>query len=715
MLRRMNRVLSPVFAVLLLALALCPSHVTAQRLRDIDPTLLQAVMPQAERFSDRAGEPLVMQAFRTDPATGQEVLIGYAFHTSDLPPEQIGYSGPIEAVVGMDLTGHITGVRVTYYWESIQSSMGDFLRARGFQEHFTGKHIGDAFKPYQDVEGISRATISVRALARGVRDAARRVAIAHLSTEVVSSPDDGDGQLSWLEMRQLGMVETFLIQDAMGAAEINLVHIESEPFGEYLVGEAAMNSARRALASRGNDDHLLIYGVDGARLRLFEREGWSVVQGADTIELSEGEVRPFGLAAAGLLDGQVVISGAMIIDGSVDVSKPFTIIYDHEAFEEPVEVEFLTGVAQLALEEATLVAAAEEAAEAPEAPEAQEDVSEVAADESAPDVPPVTVAEVPVEDVVPAVAAPGLIDDVPAAPAAPALDFTVVQEETVLERTLADISWPRLIGMVIAILLAMAAFFSKRMMLRGASLTVTLVYLGFVDGGFLSVSHITAAIWRGPSVFLSDIPLLIIVSFTLLTTLFWGRVFCGYLCPFGALQDLLDRIVPKRFQIAVPKRIHRPGLYLKYGILAVILVPAIAGSRVSLYQYFEPFATIFFGSPSRILWLIAGLILAASAVIPRFYCRYACPLGAALAVGSLISLKRIARVPQCGHCNVCEQKCPTGAIEKSTVDFKECVRCNVCEIKLIEKAGVCRHEMSDVNERLIQIQTESTQEAGDVV
>ena len=157
MLRRMNRVLSPVFAVLLLALALCPSHSSAQRLRDIDPTLLQAVMPQAERFSDRAGEPLVMQAFRTDPATGQEVLIGYAFHTSDLPPEQIGYSGPIEAVVGMDLTGHITGVRVTYYWESIQSSMGDFLRARGFQEHFAGKHIGDAFKPYQDVEGISRA------------------------------------------------------------------------------------------------------------------------------------------------------------------------------------------------------------------------------------------------------------------------------------------------------------------------------------------------------------------------------------------------------------------------------------------------------------------------------------------------------------------------------------------------------------------------------
>ena len=138
-------------------------------------------------------------------------------------------------------------------------------------------------------------------------------------------------------------------------------------------------------------------------------------------------------------------------------------------------------------------------------------------------------------------------------------------------------------------------------------------------------------------------------------------------------------------------------------ILAIILIPAIAGSRVSLYQYFEPFGTVFFMSPDILLWTIAGAFLLASAVVPRFYCRYACPLGAALAVTSFLSLTRIRRVEQCSHCKVCEQNCPTGAIEGPTINFQECVRCNVCETKLIEKAGVCRHDMEEVRPRLVQL------------
>ena len=104
-------------------------------------------------------------------------MVGYVFVTSEVPPEPFGYSGPVQALVGMDLEGSLTGVRVMDYWESIQESMGDFLRRPGFQEHFSGKHIGDAFRVYGDVQGISRATISVRALSRGVRDSARRVAL----------------------------------------------------------------------------------------------------------------------------------------------------------------------------------------------------------------------------------------------------------------------------------------------------------------------------------------------------------------------------------------------------------------------------------------------------------------------------------------------------------------------------------------------------------
>jgi len=64
-------------------------------------------------------------------------------------------------------------------------------------------------------------------------------------------------------------------------------------------------------------------------------------------------------------------------------------------------------------------------------------------------------------------------------------------------------------------------------------------------------------------------------------------------------------------------------------------------------------------------------------------------------------------VKQCDHCGVCEQACPTAAIQGPTIDFKECVRCNICEIKLKEKAGVCRHDIGEVESRLVQI-TKST-------
>jgi polyferredoxin len=282
------------------------------------------------------------------------------------------------------------------------------------------------------------------------------------------------------------------------------------------------------------------------------------------------------------------------------------------------------------------------------------------------------------------------------------LDFTLVQE-TALERLLAGTSWSRVGWIALVLALATLAFLTKKTAIRWVSLATTLTVLGFVDGGFLSVSHITGVIWVGPSAILGDLPLLMMVAFTVVTVLLVGRVFCGFLCPFGALQDFLERLVPARFKRELPKGAHRIGLKLKYGVLAVIVLPALAGSEASIYYYFEPFGTVFALSTSAVLWAIAGAILVASAVVPRFYCRYACPLGAALAIGSILSLRRIPRVEQCDHCMVCEQKCPTGAIEGPAIDFKECVRCNVCEVQLIERAGVCRHDMDDIRPRLVQL------------
>jgi NosR/NirI family nitrous oxide reductase transcriptional regulator len=108
---------------------------------------------------------------------------------------------------------------------------------------------------------------------------------------------------------------------------------------------------------------------------------------------------------------------------------------------------------------------------------------------------------------------------------------------------------------------------------------------------------------------------------------------------------------------------------------------------------------LFFFSSSLLLWGILLAILAGCVLIPRFCCRYACPLGAALGLLSLLSPLPIKRAQQCNLCKVCEHACPTGAIRGPKIDFKECVRCDICEIKLIERAGTCRHSAEEIARR----------------
>lgn len=702
----------------------------AQRVGSVDEALYREVMPGAERFGPAEGDPPVMSAYRDDGAGG-EVLHGYVFLTADIPPEPFGYSGPIEALVGMRTDGTLTGVRVVYYRESYRESMGDFLRRPGFQEQFTGKYIGDPFRVWDDVDGISRASISVRALARGVRDSARRVANAYglaPDVEAIGGEDLDPVGLSWFELRQIGVVERFEVTEpGEGSAGIALALIENERLGEYFLGPLLYERGLQSVERRGGADNLVLYAIDGSRLRLFRREGWSVVQDGDTVAVDPGDVVSLGLPSGGVASGEATLVGLMLLDGPLDVARPFRFVYDLGELGTRT-VEYVSRQAHLAVAEAEAEAeAARRAAEEAEARRVEEavaagtldegdEIEERATDssEAAALAQPRTVVEPPAEvagrtlgatdsaaavttDSAPPTATSGEQAD-------PPLDFVVVEEETLLERTLASTQWGRVATMVLVLSLAVAAFVTKTTAVKWAALTVTLVVLGFVDGGFLSVSHITSGIWTGVDAYARDLPLLLMVVFTLVTTLVWGRIFCGFLCPFGALQDFIDRLVPDRLKWEPPQGIHDRAVWIKFGVLALVVIPPLLGSRTSVYQYVEPFGTVFFLSSSAILWAIAGAILVAAALVPRFYCRYACPLGAALAVLSVVSLRRIRRVPQCDVCKVCEQKCPTRAIRGPEIDFPECVRCNVCEVQLETKAGVCRHDMDEVRARLVNIE-----------
>jgi Na+-translocating ferredoxin:NAD+ oxidoreductase RnfG subunit/ferredoxin len=741
------------------------------------------VLPHATEYSEeKEGRPPVFRGYTVDEA-GNRTLVGYAFFTSDVPPEELGYNGPIEVLVGMDLSGTLTGVVVTHYNESLQETRGDFLFRRGFQEQFAGKSIRDAFRVRRDVDGISGATITVSAMSIGIRNAARRVASVYLTPRTTpGSPltPAAMAAMGWQELVAGGLVAQVQVTSrGLAAMEVSLVPVPASAVGEALLGDSVFHAARERLGGGEDPRDLYLVGVDGGFSELFRPQVLSLVQGDDTTRVVSGDAAMMGAPRRGGVAGQLRQVGLVRVGGPFDPSRPFTMVFDLRPGLDLVQAEH-GGWGSLLARRA--VAAAPEAQGGGELPPAggaveggtaqgsgvRDGVPGGAARPGTPSAPgdsggvegasgaeepgtpvadgsPVAEATPDEREVAPATieearsppdtppgaggssdgplagsgeddtaggeaesfgdALPGAAGTEGAGAIDPAwMDYDEMEEETALARTLAGTSWLRF-GLMAALLgLTVVAFVTKGPGLRAVTLVATVVLLGF-SGGFLSVSHITSAIKVGPGVFLNDLPLLLLVLFTVVTTLLWGRVFCGFLCPFGALQDALEKVVPRRFRRELPTWLHRRALKGKYGILALILIPAAAGSQVSIFQYFEPFGTVFFFSTSLLLWSIAGAILLASAVVPRFYCRYACPLGAALALGSSLAPFRMPRVEQCSVCRVCENACPTGAIEKERIDFKECVRCNVCEQKLLERAGVCRHEMGQVRERLIQIRT----------
>jgi len=155
----------------------------AQAARNKDHTtdrLLKQAVPGADSFSEKEGEVPVYKAYSTDPDTGAQTLIGYAFVTADTHPEPSGYSAEIDTLIGMDLEGNITGLKVIYYKESLRYTWGDFFSWDGYEEQFIGKRAEHRFQVGNDIDGIAKATISVKAMARGVRQSIRAVTLEYL-------------------------------------------------------------------------------------------------------------------------------------------------------------------------------------------------------------------------------------------------------------------------------------------------------------------------------------------------------------------------------------------------------------------------------------------------------------------------------------------------------------------------------------------------------
>ncbi len=170
--------------------------------------------------------------------------------------------------------------------------------------------------------------------------------------------------------------------------------------------------------------------------------------------------------------------------------------------------------------------------------------------------------------------------------------------------------------------------------------------------------------------------------------LFWGRgAFCGWLCPFGALQELLNKVARWRNvpQITLPWGLHERLWPIKYLIfLALLGLSVYSLSFAEQLAEIEPFKTAIVLRFDR-SWpyiLFVGVLLVAGLFIERFYCRYLCPLGAALAIPARIAMFHwLKRYRNCGDpCHLCAQDCMVQAIDPlGEINPNECLHCLHCQ------------------------------------
>ncbi|MBI5741571.1 MAG: 4Fe-4S binding protein [Nitrospirae bacterium] len=194
---------------------------------------------------------------------------------------------------------------------------------------------------------------------------------------------------------------------------------------------------------------------------------------------------------------------------------------------------------------------------------------------------------------------------------------------------------------------------------RDISLVLGIVIIGVYLATPFSILHVFNTTLLRLS---SSLLLYVIAISTMLSIMFGGRFYCGWLCPFGALAEFIGRLPFRKWDI--PVETDDRWRRLKYFLLILITAVALAGAPVEYVNY-ETYVTLFSFHGNTLTWLLVILMLVINIRVERFWCRYLCPVGA---LAGLFSRK------DGGYTG--RKDCPMS--NKPSPHISECVRCNRC-------------------------------------
>ncbi len=705
--------------ILLALIFAAPAFAEKGKLRErLTPQVMAVVYPGAERLGVEEGSPPAIAVYKGDK------IVAYVFSTLDII-ESRGYSTtPFDVIGGVDLAGRITGAKVVYHTEPIivhddllQRELDSFL-AREAGRSLSG---GTNAPPPDYVAG---ATISSRAMHAAVLATARlvlRARAARPAAPVVgtvaapiaaAAPVPPPGGLDDFSVRSLndlvaqgavvlrrvtaGEVKAALA--SQGATGVKLdwplgrdddLYIEfmtalvtPVAIGGNLLGMVKLEEYKSQLpddaqaimiASHGPYDFIgkkYFLQSEGNR---FDR--LRVIQDGKTFGFVQHDFTdvtpPAGQQVAGLF--------AFPVDSGFDPTKPWRLEVLVNSESTPI-VSLPFGV-DYKVPDSLINGSA--SAPAPASTEPDAAVAPAPAAAAAPEPPP--------ESFVPAQATESEPElDLP--PSEP------VWVEAWREARVNVAILAALLSVLTAIFVFQAPLSRYRRLhrvVRTGFLLVTLGWLGWTAGVQLSIVNVmnyAMAPFNHLDIgfYLAEPLMVIVAGYTLVSVLLIGRgVFCGWLCPFGALQELLGQLaralgVPQWSPPpAIEKRLWM-GKYIAAAVVLVVTMTQIDQSGVA--TELEPFKTAITSKFAR-AWpyvLYAGALLAIGLFSERAYCRFLCPLGGVLALLDRLHLiNLLKRRPECGNpCRLCERACPVRAIEPSgKIVTAECFQCLDCQVE----------------------------------